>query len=112
MKVFLVLIFSMLTLFAESEFSQKIERLSQTSQWQRLLHFKNHKSEIDDAKFFFANNGKTNARAELKASIERLMADKSDDENSTLCRYASRSYWILEQFPSVKKKYIYLNVYA
>ena len=112
MKVFFLLLFSFFTLFAESEFSQKIERLSQTSQWHRLLHFKNNKSEIDDEKFFFSKNGKTDARAELRASIEKLMADKSDDENSTLCRYPSRSHWILEQFPSLKKKYLYLNVYV
>ena len=100
----------MLALFAESEFSQKVERLSQTSQWHRLLHFKNDKSEIDDEKFFFSKNGKTDARAELTASIEKLMADKSDDENSTQCYYPSRSYWILEQFPSLKKNSLFLNV--
>ena len=101
----------MFSLFAQSDFSQKIDTLSQTSQWKRLLHFKNNQSEIDDEKFFFSKNGKTDARAELKASIEQLMVDKSDDENSTLCRYPARSHWILEKFPHVKKKYLYLNVH-
>ena len=104
MKVFLVQVFLLVALFSESEFFTKIDKLSQTSQWQRLLHFKNNKSEIDDEKFFFSTNGKTDPRAELKASIEQLMADKSDDENSTLCRYPSRSYWILKQIPELKEK--------
>ena len=117
MKVFLVLIFSLLALFitplfSQSDFSQKVDELSQTSQWKRLLHFKNNKSEIDDEQFFFTKNGKTDAHAELKASIEKLMADKSDDVNSTLCRYPARSHWILEQFSSLKKKYLPLSVHA
>ena len=112
MKLFIYLLLSPLMLFAESELSQKIERLSQTSQWHRLLHFKNGKSEIDDEKFFFAKDGKRDARAELRASIEKLIADKSDDENSTLCYYPARSHWILEQFPTLKKNSLYLNVHA
>lgn len=65
---------------------------------------KNHKSEIDDPRFFFAKEGKTAPKAELKASIEKLISDKSDDSNSTLCRYPSRSKWILEQIPVLQKQ--------
>ena len=67
MKVFLVLVCLVVALFSESEFSTKIDKLSQTWQWQRLLHFKNSKSDIDDEKFFFSTNGKTDPGAELKA---------------------------------------------
>ena len=109
MKLLILLVLSSLMLFAESDFSQKIERLSQTSEWLRLLHFKNNKSEIDDDRFFFSKDGKSDAKAELRASIEQLMVDKSDDENSTFCRYPARSYWILKNFSSLKKNYIYLN---
>ena len=91
-------------LFSDNNFSTKINQLSSSAQWHRLLHFKNGQSEIDDEHFFFAQNGKTNPKAELKASIEKLMADKSDDKNSTLCRYPSRSRWILEQIPELKRQ--------
>jgi hypothetical protein len=82
----------------------KIDTLSKQPQWLRLLHFKNGESEIDDPQFFFAKDGKTNPRTELQASINQLISDKSDDENATLCRYPSRSNWILEQIPTLKKQ--------
>jgi len=78
-------------------------KLYNAPQWQRLLHYKNGKSEIDDPKFFFSAEGKFNLEAELKASIEKLINDKSDDEKSTLCYYPSRSYWILNQLPELEK---------
>lgn len=92
------------SLFSDSNFSSKISTLAKAQQWQRLLHFKNGESEIDDEAFFLATNGKYNPQAELKASIEKLISDKSDDKNSTLCRYPSRSQWILEQIPQLKKQ--------
>ena len=91
-------------LFSDNNPSLQITKLSKQPQWHRLLHFKNGKSEIDDTRFFFADEGKTNPQAELQASIDQLIADKSDDENSTLCRYPSRSHWILEQIPTLKEK--------
>ncbi|HIP51515.1 MAG TPA: DUF4105 domain-containing protein [Campylobacterales bacterium] len=102
-----VLLFFQTSLFSYNNFSKEISKLSNSKQWQRLLHFKNGQSEIDDEKFFFAKNGKHNPKAELTASIEKLMSDKSDDENSTLCRYTSRSTWILEQIPKLKE---YINI--
>lgn len=106
----MLLFFSWLMLFSEPEFSRNIERLSQTSQWKNMLHFRHNQSEIDDEQFFFSKDGKTDAKAELMASIKQLIFDKSDDENSTLCRYPARSYWILKHFPKVKKKHLYPSV--
>ena len=102
---FFILLFPLISipLFSNHNFSNQIEKLSQTEQWQRLLHFKNNQSEIDDKSFFFAKEGKTNPKAELKATIEKLIFDKSDDENATLCHYPSRSTWILEQIPKLKE---------
>lgn len=77
------------------------EKLYNSKQWKRLLHFKNGESEIDDPAFFISKQGKSNLESELKASIERLLIDKSDDEKSTLCYYPSRSNWILQQFPEL-----------
>jgi len=104
MKKLLLLLLLFTPLFSQSNLSEEIEKLVHTQQWHRLLHFKNGESEIDDEQFFFSKNGKTNPKAELKASIEKLISDKSDDENSTLCRYPSRSTWILEQIPELKEQ--------
>jgi len=103
-QILFVLLFFNISLFSDNNFSKQIEALAQSTQWQRLLHFKNAQSEIDDPRFFFAKDGKYNLQAELKASIQQLMSDKSDDENSTLCRYPSRSNWILKQIPKLKKQ--------
>jgi len=99
-----LLSFFITPLFSDNDFSTQIDKLSNTQQWQRLLHFKNGESEIDDEKFFFSDDGKFNPKAELQASIEKLISDKSDDENSTLCHYPSRSRWILEQIPELKNQ--------
>ncbi len=79
------------------------EKLYNSNQWKRLLHFKNGKSEIDDPAFFMSKQGSVNLESELKASIETLLNDKSDDEKSTLCYYPSRSNWILEQLPELTR---------
>ena len=104
--VFVLLMISLLStpLFSDHNFSKQIDKLSKNQQWHRLLHFKNSQSEIDDTKFFFAKDGKTNPKNELEATIKKLMSDKSDDENSTLCHYPSRSAWILENIPQLKEK--------
>ena len=103
--LFLGLLFFSTSIFATSLFSaNKLSKLSQHPQWHRLLHFKQGESEIDDKAFFFSKEGKRDPKAELKASIAHLISDKSDDENSTFCRYPSRSAWILEQLPNLKKE--------
>lgn len=78
------------------------EKLYHSRQWKRLLHFRDGESEIDDPAFFLSRQGKNNLESELRASIERLLNDKSDDEKSMLCFYPSRSNWILEQLPELK----------
>jgi len=107
-KLLFVLLLFFTPLFAQTlpnTLSDKIEKqqLYNSKQWQRILHFKEGKSEIDDPKFFFSTEGKSNLKSELKATIQKLLNDSSDDENSTLCRYPSRSMWILEQLPELKK---------
>jgi hypothetical protein len=103
----LLLIFStffLTPLFSTDNFSTKLSKLSAHIEWHKILHFKNGQSEIDDENFFFSQHGKSNPEAELQASIAQLIADKSDDKNSTLCRYPSRSRWILKQIPELKKQ--------
>ena len=91
-------------LFSKPLFSnEQLSKLANSSQWRRLLHFKNGESEIDDKRFFFSKEGKRNPKSELKAFISKLASDRSNDENSTLCYYPSRSTWILQQLPQLKK---------
>jgi len=65
------------------------------------------KSEIDDSHFFFAPNGKTNAKAELNATIEALLHEKRFDDNSSACRFPARKEWLknelnITEFPDVE----------
>lgn len=78
------------------------KQLYQSKQWKRILHYRKGKSEIDDPSFFLSQNGKTNLKAELLASIKKLVNDKSNNEKSTLCYFPSRSTWIISQLPSIK----------
>ncbi len=64
-------------------------------------------SEIDDSKFFFATDGKTNAKSELNATIDALLNESRFDDNSTACRFPARKAWLKEQlnindFPEVE----------
>jgi hypothetical protein len=93
-----------------AQIPQNISKIIQKKQlyyhpvWQKLLHYRQGKSEIDDPAFFFSKRGKRNLESELNATVLALLEDKSDDENSTLCYYPSRSTWLLEQIPLLKKK--------
>ena len=104
-KVIWGLLFLHISLFSDNTIT--IKQLAQSTQWKQLIHYKNGISEIDDPKFFFAKDGKTNPTKELTATIKQLISDKSDDENSTLCYYPSRSQWILEQLPELKKQIVF-----
>ena len=113
-----ILLFALLLLFVQlplitnasvetiipSHILEKIEKpeLYDSKQWKRLLHFKNGKSEIDDPTFFLSKEGKTNLKAELKASVIKLLTDKTDTKDSTQCYYPSRSDWIIKQLPSLE----------
>ncbi len=50
--------------------SEIIDRVASSSYWLRLLHFHGGKSDVDGEKFFLSPEGRTNAKAELLASLE------------------------------------------
>jgi Domain of unknown function (DUF4105) len=63
-------------------------------------------SEIDDKNFFFAVDGKTNAKSELEATIKALLNEQRFDDNSSACRFPARKIWLKEKleiknFPEV-----------
>lgn len=66
-------------------------------------------SEIDDKRFFFAADGKSNAKSELDATLNALYNETRFDDNSTACRFPARKAWLQEQLsiddlPQVKCK--------
>lgn len=54
-------------------------------------------SEIDDAQFFLAQGGKTDAKHELDATLTALLNEKSFDDNSTACKFPARKAWLKEK---------------
>ena len=54
-------------------------------------------SEIDDPSFFFSENGKTNAKAELNATLDAFLNETTLDDNSSLCRFPARATWLKEK---------------
>lgn len=64
-------------------------------------------SEIADEKFFLSPNGKTDAKAELEATIYSLYNEKRLDDNSTACLFPARKHWLekelgLQELPEVE----------
>ncbi|MBA3026600.1 MAG: DUF4105 domain-containing protein [Sulfurimonas sp.] len=63
-------------------------------------------SEIDDKNFFFATDGKTNAKNELDATLDAFYNEKTFDSNASACKFPARKNWLKEKlgikdFPNV-----------
>lgn len=69
-------------------------QLSESRYWHLLLHMTGDVSEIDDPAFFLAKDGKTNAEAELNATLIALFSETRFDDNATGCRFPARRYWL------------------
>ncbi|MFA6197205.1 MAG: DUF4105 domain-containing protein [Sulfurimonas sp.] len=72
-------------------------KLSEERYWHLLLHMVGSESEIDDAQFFLAPDGKTDAKHELDATLDALLNEKSFDDNSTACKFPARKAWLKEK---------------
>jgi len=59
-------------------------------------------SEIDDKRFFLAQNGKTDAKSELHATIDALLNESTFDNNATACRFPARKNWLKEQLDGIE----------
>jgi len=73
------------------------ESLSKERYWQQLLHFRDGKSEIDSSDFFLSPKGKTDAKAELEATIDAIYHDKK-----VFCQFPARVKWIYEKIPTLE----------
>ena len=86
-------------------------QLSKQRYWHLLLHMNGDVSEIDDPNFFFAKNGATDPAAELQATLDAFFSDEVKDDNSSICKFPARYFWLKEQlgatdFPTARcKKY-------
>jgi hypothetical protein len=70
--------------------------------WQRLLYYQktlfgSWESQIDAKNFFLASDGKTNPTAELRALLDEILrtdASQLKEEESAICRFPARSFWL------------------
>ncbi len=94
-----VLRFLTLVLFFLPSFSYSLDtkKLSKERYWQQLLHFCDGKSEIDSKEFFLSPKGKTDAKAELDATLNAIYYDKK-----VFCKFPARVKWLYEKIPSLE----------
>lgn len=108
--LFLVIIFtSSNVVIASNSYLSQItdtaiaQKLYDNPAWLSLLHYRpqmwgaNYKSEADDPYFFFSQDGKTNPRAELIATLEAIFSTEIQGDKHPQCRFPARFHWLNEQ---------------
>ena len=80
------------------------EKLWQDVEWHDLLHYEldsgsvsGFQSEVDDPRFFNADDGKSNPRSELLATIASFYMPVTDVEQHPQCRFVARLHWLQRQ---------------
>ncbi len=75
------------------------KRLHEDRYWHILLHYEKTlfgvESQVDDPRFFVAENGKTEPQAELEATIRLLFGPEA--EEGAVCRFYGRFGWLEEE---------------
>jgi hypothetical protein len=110
--LFLILFWSPFTVFAADnayleELVQRARQagLSQRAEWLNLLHYKPYvywpgsRSLADDPEFFNAPRGKTDAVAELEATLAAFFstAEETDKTQNPQCRFIARYQWLKQE---------------
>jgi len=72
---------------------------------------KNGISEIDDKHFFLSPKGKTNAKAELNATLYALLHERKLDDNATACKFPARKAWLVDKLHIKGLAHIECNAY-
>jgi len=82
-------------------YAYSVNELVEQSYWLKLGHYhpatlSNWKSEVDDASFFLAENGKRDPKAELLATIDAFNGKGLQQEDTTrlICRFPARFTWL------------------
>lgn len=72
--------------------------------WRNLLHYEadsdspaGFTSQVDDARFFNAPDGKTNPESELLQTLQAFYKTDIDSEHHAQCRYIARLKWLQQQ---------------
>jgi hypothetical protein len=81
------------------------ENLAQRAEWLNLLHYKPYaywfgsRSLADDPEFFIAPDGKTDAAAELEATLAAFFstAEETDKTQNPQCRFIARYQWLRQE---------------
>lgn len=79
--------------------------LSQRAEWLNLLHYKPYpywpgkRSLADDSEFFNAPHGKTDAAAELEATLAAFFStsEETDKTQNPQCRFIARYQWLKQE---------------
>jgi hypothetical protein len=83
----------------------RAKHLAQRPEWLNLLHYKPYpyrpgqRSLADDPGFFNAPDGKTDAEAELEATLAAFFSDvqETDTEQNPQCRFIARYHWLKDE---------------
>ena len=84
---------------ANGNVSSQYSALAESSDWRNLLHIPagSTRSEIENHSFFLAEDGRTNALAELHATIALLQLPHADNNEHPQCQYPARFFWLQQQ---------------
>ena len=85
---------------------QKMQ-LWERTEWHDLMHYElasgsasTYESEVDDQRFFNANDGKKNPQSELLATISSFYAPIIDGKQHAQCKFVARLNWLHRQLPN------------
>jgi hypothetical protein len=80
------------------------QKLWQRLEWLNLVHYQgegdapgNYVSEVDDDRFFNAEDGKNNPDAELAATLAALFNTEPSGNENAQCRFVARLIWLHQQ---------------
>ena len=86
--------------------SAKTQHLWLENEWLNLLHYggegttpENYQSEVNDERFFIAENGDTNPEAELLATIAAFYQTDSAGDDHAQCKFVARLNWLKQKLP-------------
>jgi len=87
----------------EADHIKQAEQLQlwQKTEWLNLLHYNkeygDYVSQVDDDRFFYADDGETNPKAELIATLKNLFTSTENNNQQTQCQFIARTLWLTEQ---------------
>ncbi|WP_440906020.1 DUF4105 domain-containing protein [Catenovulum sp. SX2] len=95
--------------FSFNSLADQLINLAKQRYWLDLLHFHQagfiapNQSQIDSAAFFLSPSGKTDAYAELVATVAAFKGDLATNKTvKTQCLFPARYHWLSKQLPELK----------